>query len=85
VAFYVAKVVAGALTQSSPPARPCREIRLKELQHWFVIGGPAIRDILNLLARHARRGWIISNPMNPLLSGYKSHRFSWLTISPDLS
>ena len=36
-----------------------------DVSRWFCAGGPAHREILNLVTCHRQRRWVISNPMNP--------------------
>jgi hypothetical protein len=37
----------------------------EELKRWFCADGPALKEIMNLLTRHQKRGWVLSNPLNP--------------------
>lgn len=41
------------------------EIGGEDLGRWFCAGSPALKEIINLLTRHQKKKWIISNPFNP--------------------
>jgi len=41
------------------------EIRTDELERWFCVGSPAFNEVVNILHRHSKKKWIISNPFNP--------------------
>jgi len=41
------------------------QINTEELRRWFCADSPAMKEIINLLTRHQKRGWVISNLLNP--------------------
>ncbi len=62
---YLEKVVAACIDAEFAAYAALPEIRLDEVERWFRADGPAYRDIRNLVTRRQRRGWVISNAMNP--------------------
>jgi len=62
---YLEKVVAACIDAEFAAYAALPEIRLGEAERWFHLDGPAYADIRNLVTRHHKRGWVISNPMNP--------------------
>jgi len=62
---YLEKVVAACIDAEFSAYAALPEIKLDEVARWFSAEGPAYRDIRNLVTRHHKRGWVISNPMNP--------------------
>jgi FMN phosphatase YigB (HAD superfamily) len=41
------------------------EVKTSELGRWFYPESPAMKEIINLLSRHQKKRWVISNPLNP--------------------
>ena len=62
---YLERVVAESIDAEFRAYMGLPEIYTEELQRWFIPDSPAFNEILNLLTRHHKRGWVISNPLNP--------------------
>lgn len=62
---YLERVIAEAMDAEFSAYQALPELNGQPLSRWFCADSPAIREILNLLLRHQKRGWVISNPMNP--------------------
>lgn len=62
---YLERVVATCVDAEFAAYAALPEIKLDEVGRWFCEDGPAYREIMNLVARHSQRGWVITNPMNP--------------------
>jgi len=62
---YLEKVVGACIDAEFAAYAALPEIRLGEAERWFHQEGPAYADVRNLVTRHHKRGWVISNPMNP--------------------
>lgn len=63
--LYLEKVIASCMDAEFNAYAALPEIRLEEVARWFSVDGPAYREIANLVTRHQRRGWVISNRNNP--------------------
>lgn len=62
---YLEGVVAESIDAEFRSYMGLPEIHAEELRRWFIPDSPAFKEILNLLTRHRKRGWIISNLLNP--------------------
>ena len=62
---YLEKIVAEAIDAEFRAYEALPEIQTGQLERYFCAGSPAFKEITNILHRHKKRGWIISNPMNP--------------------
>lgn len=62
---FLERVIAEAIDAEFRAYMALPEIKVDELEKWFVVDSPAMREIVNILLRHAKRGWVVSNPMNP--------------------
>ena len=51
--------------QTAKTSMALPEIKTEELSRWFIAESPAIREIITVLTGNSKRGWIISNPLNP--------------------
>ncbi len=65
VKAYLERVVAESIDAEFRAYLALPQIETDELHQWFCLDSPAIKEILNLLSRHQKKRWIISNPMNP--------------------
>jgi FMN phosphatase YigB (HAD superfamily) len=63
---YLERVVAEAMDAEFQAYQSLPEIDLTPLSSWFCPGSPAIKEILNLLYRHQKKGWIISNTVKSI-------------------
>ena len=63
--LYLERVVAEANDAEFRAYASLPEIRTDELDRWFCAGSPAYNEIRNILERHHKRKWVISNPFNP--------------------
>lgn len=63
--LYLERVVVEANDAEFRAYAALPEISSEELGRWFCAGSPAINEIINLLTRHRKKKWIISNPFNP--------------------
>lgn len=64
-AAYLEKVVASCMDAEFEAYSALPEVKLEGVRRWFSLDGPAYREIATLVTRHQRRGWVISNPLNP--------------------
>ncbi|MBW2000310.1 MAG: hypothetical protein JRJ29_20425, partial [Deltaproteobacteria bacterium] len=62
---YLEKTVAEAIEAEFRAYEALPQIQTAQLERFFCAGSPAFKEIANILHRHNRKGWIISNPMNP--------------------
>lgn len=62
---YIEMVVQSALDSLFAAFKALPEIDDTEFLRWHTKDGPAHRDTMNILVNHAKRGWIITNPLNP--------------------
>ncbi len=62
---FLERVLAEAIDAEFRAYMALPEIKVAEFEKWFVVDSPAMKEIVNILLRHAKRGWIISNPLNP--------------------
>jgi len=62
---YLERVIAEAANAEFQAYMALPDIRSESLERWFVPGSPAYHEILNLLHRHQKKGWVLSIPMNP--------------------
>lgn len=62
---YLERVVAEAIDAEFRAYQSLPRVDSTPLLSWFCPESPAIKEILNLLHRHQKKGWIISNPLNP--------------------
>jgi hypothetical protein len=62
---YLERIVAECIDAEFRAYQTLPEIRQEGLANWFIPGGPAYLEIVNLLVRHQRKGWVIANPLNP--------------------
>jgi len=65
IKVYLERVVTESVDAEYRAYAALPEICTSELNNWFCPDGPAINEITNLLVRHQKKGWIISNPLNP--------------------
>ena len=63
--IYLERVVAESIDAEFRAYMGLPQVHEEELRRWFIPDSPAFNEILNLLTRHRKRGWIISNPLNP--------------------
>jgi len=62
---YLERVIAEAVDAEFQAYQTLPGVNPNPLYPWFYPDSPAIREILNLLYSHQKKGWIISNDMNP--------------------
>lgn len=62
---YLERVVTEAIDAEFRAYTALPAVDTESLQGWFCPNGPAYREVLNLLTRHKKKGWILSNPLNP--------------------
>lgn len=62
---YLERVVSESIDAEFRTYAALPEIKTDELYPWFCTNSPAIKEIINLVTRHQKKGWLISNPMNP--------------------
>lgn len=62
---YFEKVIAEANDAEFRAYAALPEIQTEELNQWFCSGSPAFNSIYNILSRHSKKQWVISNPYNP--------------------
>jgi hypothetical protein len=65
IKLYFERVVAEANDAEFRAYDSLPVIRTDELDRWFCAGSPAYNEIRNILERHYKRKWVISNPYNP--------------------
>ena len=63
--LYLERVIAESIDVEFRAYMALPNIKTDELQKWFCLESPAIKEIINLLLRHQKKGWVISNQMNP--------------------
>lgn len=63
--LYLERVVAEANDAEFRAYAALPEIRAEELVRWFCTGSPAYNEIRNILERHNKKKWVISNQFNP--------------------
>jgi hypothetical protein len=63
--LYLERVVTEANDAEFRAYAALPEVMTDELARWFCPESPAIKEIVNLLIRHRKKRWIISNPLNP--------------------
>jgi len=62
---YLERVIAEAVDAEFQAYQTLPGVNPSPLYSWFYPDSPAIKEILNLLYRHQKKGWVISNDMNP--------------------
>lgn len=62
---YIERVVAEAVDAEYGAYMSLPNIVTDEVDKWFCSDGPARKEIVTILERHKKKGWVISNPMNP--------------------
>ncbi|TAN45841.1 MAG: hypothetical protein EPN22_01470 [Nitrospirae bacterium] len=62
---YFERIIAEANDAEFRAYASLPELKTDELNKWFYTGSPAIKEIINVLTRHHKKGWVISNPLNP--------------------
>jgi len=62
---YLEKIVTEAIEAEFRAYEALPGIQTVQLERFFCAGSPAFKEIANILHRHKKRGWVISNPMNP--------------------
>lgn len=63
--LYLERVVTEANDAEFRAYAALPEIRDDEIARWFCVGSPAYNEIRNILERHNKKGWVLSNPYNP--------------------
>ncbi len=63
--IYLERVITECIDAEFRAYSSLPQINQEELRRWFSADSPALKEIINLLTRHQKRGWVISNPMNP--------------------
>ena len=62
---YLERVITEAMDAEFRAYAALPRIDQDDLNKWFVTDSPAMKEIMNLLTRHQKKGWIISNSLNP--------------------
>jgi len=62
---YIEMVVTSCIDAEFDAYKALPMIDVEKLHRYFAIDGPAYRDVLHLLQRHAARGWVLTNFGNP--------------------
>ncbi|MDA8240438.1 MAG: hypothetical protein M0Z67_08720 [Nitrospiraceae bacterium] len=62
---YLERVVSEANDAEFRAYARLPEIDADDLSGWFFPESPAKKEIMNLLSRHQKKGWVICNPLNP--------------------
>lgn len=65
VRLYLERAVAEAVDAEFAAYLNLPQVDDQRLSTWFVTGGPAYKEIMNLLERHRQREWVLRNPLNP--------------------
>lgn len=65
LSLYLERVVAEASDAEFRAYAALPDIKAEELGNWFCKGSPALNEIMNILTRHNKKRWVISNPFNP--------------------
>jgi len=65
LSLYLERVVAEGIEAEFRAYQALPDFKTEELTKWFCADSPALKEILNLLNRHKKKGWFINNPMNP--------------------
>lgn len=63
--LYLERVVTEANDAEFRAYAALPEIRDDEISRWFCAGSPAYNEIRNILERHNKKRWVISNSYNP--------------------
>lgn len=63
--LYLERVVTEANDAEFRAYAALPEIRAEELDRWFCAKSPAYNEIRNILERHHKKKWVISNQFNP--------------------
>lgn len=62
---YLERVITEGLDAEFRAYSLLPKISDEELRRWFCEDGPAMKTIMTIVTRHQKKGWVISNPMNP--------------------
>jgi hypothetical protein len=62
---YLERVITECIDAEFRAYSSLPDINTAELERWFIPDSPAMKEIMNLLTRHHKKGWIISNSLNP--------------------
>lgn len=65
LAQYLERIVTECVDAEFRAYQALPEIKVEELERWFVRDSPAYSEIVNVLIRHRSKGWVISNQFNP--------------------
>ncbi len=62
---YLERVIAECIDAEFRVYAALPELITDDLHRWFCKDSPAMKEIINLISRHQKKGWIISNTQNP--------------------
>lgn len=62
---YIERIVTEAIDAEFRAYADLPSINETALRQWFCPDGPAMKEICNILVRHKKKGWFLSNPFNP--------------------
>jgi hypothetical protein len=62
---YLERVITEGLDAEFRAYSLLPKINEEELRRWFSVDGSAMKGIMTIVTRHQKKGWVISNPLNP--------------------